>query len=63
MQSEHDAVPTFLSELEVQFIVTPETHAGSKVHREDEIAGLTEALFLLNEGDVFLRWLTIASQR
>ena len=53
MQSEHDAVPSYLSELEVQCIATPETHAGWKVRREDEIAGLTEALFLLSEGDVF----------
>ena len=53
-QSEHDAVPSYLSELEVQCIATPETHAGWKVRREDDISGLTQALFLLNEGDVFL---------
>ena len=53
MQSEHDAVPSNLSDLEVQCIATPETHACWKVRREDEIAGLTEALFLLSEDDVF----------
>ena len=50
MQSEHDAVPSYLSELEVQGIATPETYAGWKVRLEDEIAGLNEALFLLSEG-------------
>ena len=53
MQFGHDAVPSYLSELEVQCIATPETYADWKVCREDEIAGLAEALFLLSKGDVF----------
>jgi predicted nucleic acid-binding Zn-ribbon protein len=47
VQSEHDAVHSYLSELEKQCLVAPETYAQRTSHREAEIAGLKEALSLL----------------
>ena len=54
MQSENYAVPSHLSELEVQGIAMPEMYAGWKVRREDEVGGLNEALFLLNESETLV---------
>ena len=45
VQSKHDAFFfLYLSKLEKQCIATPETHAGLKVRREDEMNGLTSAV-------------------
>ena len=53
LQKEYEAIHWYLGELETPCIATPETYADWKVCREDEIAGLAEALFLLSKGDVF----------
>ena len=50
VQSEHDAIHSYLGELEKQCVVVPETYAERKGHHEAEIAGLKEALSILSEG-------------
>jgi len=51
VQSEHDAIHSYLGELEKQCIAKPETYAERKASREAEIAGLKEALSILSEGE------------
>ena len=46
-----NAIHVYWSELEIQCIAAPETYAGWKVRRADEIAGMDEAPFLLSEGE------------
>jgi len=55
VQSEHDAIHSYLGELEKQCIAVPETYAERKAHRAAEIAGLKEALSILSEGEVLVQ--------
>merc|ERR1712064_159522 len=55
VQSEHDAIHSYLGELEKQCVAVPETYAERKAHREAEIAGLKEALSILSEGEVLVQ--------
>merc|ERR1712107_472131 len=55
VQSEHDAIHSYLGELEKQCVAVPETYAERKEHREAEIAGLKEALSILSEGEVLVQ--------
>merc|ERR1711991_895599 len=55
VQSEHDAIHSYLGELEKQCVAVPETYAERKGHHEAEIAGLKEALSILSEGEVLVQ--------
>ena len=55
VQSERDAIHSYLGELEKQCVVVPETYAERKGHHEAEIAGLKEALSILSEGEVLVQ--------
>ena len=55
VQSERDAIHSYLGELEKQSVVVPETYAERKGHHEAEIAGLKEALSILSEGEVLVQ--------
>jgi len=53
MQTELDAVAEYLKQLEGRCVAKPETYEARKAHRESEIAGLQEALKIL-EGEAVL---------
>ena len=55
VQSERDAIHSYLMELEKQCVVVPETYVERKGHHEAEIAGLKEALSILSEGEVLVQ--------
>ena len=55
VQSERDAIHSYLGELEKQCVVVPETCAERKGHHEAEIAGLKEALSILSDGEVLVQ--------
>ena len=55
VQSERDAIHSYLGELEKQCVVVPETYAERKGHHEAEIAGLKEALSILSGGEVLVQ--------
>ena len=55
VQSERDAIHSYLAELEKQCVVVPETYAERKGHHEAETAGLKEALSILSEGEVLVQ--------
>lgn len=48
LQTELDAVNEYISKLEDQCVAKPETYEARKAHREAEIAGLKEALSILD---------------
>jgi chromosome segregation ATPase len=54
MQTELDAVMEYLKKLEDMCVAKPETYAARKAHRESEIAGLKEALKILEGESVAL---------
>jgi len=54
-QAELDAVLEYLQSLKKQCIVMPDTYAERKASREAEIAGLKEALSILEEGAMLLQ--------
>jgi chromosome segregation ATPase len=54
MQSQLDAVNAYLKQLEDMCVAKPETYEARKAHRESEIAGLREALNILESEAVAL---------
>merc|ERR1712038_290604 len=55
VQSELDAVLEYLAKIEKECIEKAETYADRKAHREAEIAGLKEALNILESETAFLQ--------